>query len=71
MGIVDHMSGYVAHVAVSAGKLWIFGKSRSNPLCMGEGVGGRFGLPWTNVDFREQVGNGKLLGEDDPCQPHG
>ena len=37
VGIVDHMSGYVAHVAVSAGKLWIFGKSRSNPLCMGEG----------------------------------
>ena len=29
VGIVDHMSGYVAHVAVSAGKLWIFGKSRS------------------------------------------
>ena len=71
VGIVDHMSGYVAHVAVSAGKLWIFGKSRSNLLCMGEGVGGRFGLAWTNVDFREQVGNGKLLGEDDPCQPHG
>ena len=71
VGIVDHMSGYVAHVAVSAGKLLIFGKSRLNPLCVGEGVGGRFGLAWTNVDFREQVGNEKLLGEDDPCQPHG
>ena len=71
VGIVDHMSGYVAHVAVLAKKLWIFGKSRSNPLCMVEGVGGRFGLARTNVDFREQVGNGKLLGEDDPCQPHG
>ena len=71
MGIVDHMSGYVANVAVLAGKLWIFGKSRSNLLCMCEGVGGRFGLAWTNVDFREQVGYGKLLGEDDPCQPHG
>ena len=65
VGIVDHMSGYVAHVAVLAGKLLIFGKLRSNPLCMGEGMGGRFDLAWTNVDFREQVGNGKLLGEDD------
>ena len=59
MGIVEYMSGYVAHVAVLAGKLWILGKSRSNPMCMGEGVGGRFGLAWTNVNFREQVGNGK------------
>ena len=71
VGIVDHMCGNVAHVAVPAEKLWFLGKSRSNPLCMGEGVGGRFGLAWTNVDFRELVGNGKLLGEDDPCQPHG
>ena len=71
VGIVDHMSGYVANVVVSAGKLWIFEKSRSIPLCIGEGVGGRFGLARTNVDFREQVGNGKLLEEDDPCQPHG
>ena len=69
MGIVDHMSGNVAHVAVLAGKLWFLRESRSNPLCMGEGVGGRFGLAWTNVDFRELVGNGKLLGKDDPCQP--
>ena len=34
-------------------------------------MGGRFGLAWTNVDFRELVGNGKLLGEDIHCQPHG
>ena len=71
VGIVNHMSGNVAHLAVSAEILWFIGKSRSNPLCMGEGVGGRYGLAWTNVDFRELVVNGKLLGEDDPCQPHG
>ena len=71
VGIADHMSGNSAHVAVPAGKLWFLGKSRSNPLCMGEGVGGRFGLAWTNVDFRELVSNGEWLGEDDPCQPHG
>ena len=41
------------------------------PLCMGEGVAGRYGLAWTNVEIRELVVNGKLLGEDDPCQPHG
>ena len=29
--IEDHMSGNVAHVAVSAEKLWFLGKSRSNP----------------------------------------
>ena len=68
VGIVDHMSGNVAHLRVPAGKLWFLGKSRSNPLCMGERVGG---LAWTNVDFRELVVNGKMLGEDDPCQPHG
>ena len=71
VSIVDHMSGNVAHVAVPAGKLWFLGKSRSNPLFMGEGVGGRFGLAWTNVDFRELVSKGKLLGKDGPCQPHG
>ena len=71
MGIVDHMSGNVAHVAVLAGKLWFLGKSRSNPLCIGEWVGGRFGLAWTNVDFRELVDNGNVLGKDDSCQPHG
>ena len=71
VGIVDHISGNVAHLAVLSGKLLFLRKSRSNPLCMGEGVGGRYGLAWTNVDFRELVVNGKLLGEDDPCQPHG
>ena len=71
VGIVNHMSGNVDHLAVPAGKLWFIGKSKSNPLYMGEGVGGRYGLAWTNVDFRELVVNGKLLGEDDPCQPHG
>ena len=71
MGILDHMSGNVAHVAVPAGKLRFLGKSRSNPFSMGEGVGGRFGLALTNVDFREPMGNGKLLGEDDICKPHG
>ena len=58
VGNVDHMNGNVANVAVSAGKLWFLGKSRSNPLCMGEGVGDRFDLAWTNIDFRELVGNG-------------
>ena len=58
MGIVDHMSGNVAHVAIQAGKLWFLVKLRSNTLCMGEWVGGRFGLAWTNVHFRELVGNG-------------
>ena len=38
MGIVDHMSGNVAHVAVPLGNIWFLGKSRPNPLCMGEGV---------------------------------
>ena len=58
VGIVDLMRGNSAHVAVLAGKLWFLGKSRSNPLCMGEGVGGRFGLAWTNVDFRALVSRG-------------
>ena len=71
VGIVDHMSGHVANLAVPAGKLWFLGKSRSNPFCMAEGMGGRYGLAWTNVDFRQLVVNGKMLGEDDPCQPHG
>ena len=61
----------VAHVAVPAGKLCFLGKSRSNPLCMGEGKGFRFCLAWVDVDFRELVSNGKLLRVDDPCQPHG
>ena len=71
VGIVDHLSGNVAHVEVPVGKFWFLGKWRSNPLCMGEGVGDRFGLAWTNVDFWELVGNWKVLGVDDPCQPHG
>ena len=71
VGFVDNMSGNVANVAVPAQKLWFLEKLRSNPLCMDEGIVGRFGLAWTNIDFRELVGNGKLLGEDDPCQPHG
>ena len=66
VGIVDQMTGNLAHVAVQAGKLWFLGKSRSNPLCMDEWVGGRFGLARPNVDFWELVGNGNLLGEDDP-----
>ena len=70
VGIVDHMTENLAHVAVSAGKLWFLGNMRSNRLCMYERVGGRFGLAWTNVDLRKLVGNGKLLGEADPCQPH-
>ena len=30
VGIVDHMSGNVTHLAVLAGKLWFLRKSRSN-----------------------------------------
>ena len=71
VGIVDHTSLNVTHVAVPVGKLWFLGKSRSNPLCMGEGMGYRFCLALVNVDFRELVSNGELLGMDDPCQPHG
>ena len=71
VGIVDHISGNSAHVAVLAGKLWFLGKSKSNPLCMGGGWVVGLVWPGTNVDFRELVSNGKLLGEDDPCQPHG
>ena len=71
MGILDHTSLNVTHVAVSVGKLWFLWKSMSNPLCIGEGVGCRFCLAWVNVDFRELERNGELLGMDDPCQPHG
>ena len=39
MRIEDHTSGCVAHMAVLAEKLRFLGKSRSNPLCMGEWVG--------------------------------
>ena len=71
VGIVGHTSVYVAHVAVPAGKHWFLGKSRSNQLCMGEGVICRFCLAWVNFDFRELVSNRELLGVDDTCQPHG
>ena len=39
MRIEDHTSGCVAHMAVPAEKLWFLGKSRSNPLSVGEWVG--------------------------------
>ena len=51
--IEDHTSGCVAHMAVSAGKLWFLGKSRSNPLCMGEWVGCGCCLVRLNVALRE------------------
>ena len=70
VGIVDHTSVYVAHVAVPTGKLCFPGKSRSNPLFMGKVVCCSFCLAWESVDFRELVSNGELLGVDDPCQPH-
>ena len=38
MRIEDHTSGCVAHIGVLAGKLCFLGKSRSNPLCIGEWV---------------------------------
>ena len=34
--IEDHTSDGIAYMAVLAGKSWFLGKSRSNPLCMGE-----------------------------------
>ena len=40
MRIEDHTSGCVADMAVLARKLCFLGKSRSNPLCMGEWVSG-------------------------------
>ena len=71
VGIVDDMSVYAAHVSVPAGKHWFLGKSRSNPLCMGEGMVCRICMAWVNVEFRELVSNGELLVVDQPCQPHG
>ena len=70
VGIEDHTSVYVAQQAVPAGKLCFPGKSRSNQLCMGEGMGCRFCLAWESVDFQELVSNRELLRVDDPCQPH-
>ena len=71
VGIVDHISGNSAHVAVLAGNSGFLG-NRSQTHCAWV-RGWVVGLVWpgTNVDFRELVSNGKLLGEDDPCQPHG
>ena len=69
MRIEDHTSGCVAHMAVLAGKLWFLGKSRSNPLCMGEWVGCGCCLVRLNVAFRELSNTWKLLGVDGPCQP--
>ena len=54
MRIGDHTSGCVAHMAVLAGKLWFLGKSRSNPLCIGEWAGCGCCLALLNVEFREQ-----------------
>ena len=46
-----------------SGKTLVSWKIEVKPwVCMGEGVGCRFCLAWLNVDFRELVGNGKLLG---------
>ena len=70
MRIEEHTSGCVAHMAVLAGKLWFLGKSRSNPLCMGEWVGCGCCLVRLNVGFRELSITWKLLRLDDPCQPH-
>ena len=69
MRIEDHTSGCVAYMAVLAGKLWFIGKSRSNPLCMGEWVGCGCCLVRLNVAFRELSNTCKLLGLDGPCQP--
>ena len=71
MRIKDHRNGCVAHMAVLAGKLWFPGKSRFNPLCMGEWVGRGCCLARLSVEFRELSNTWKLLGVDDPCQPHG
>ena len=74
MRIEDHTIGCVAYMAVLAGKLWFLGKSRSNPLCMGECMGECMGcgccLVRLNVAFRELSNTWKLLGLDGPCQPH-
>ena len=70
MRIENHTSGCVAHMAVLGGKLWFLGKSRSNPLCLGEWVGCGCCLVRLNVGFRELSNTWKLLGLDGPCQPH-
>ena len=55
MRIEDHTSGCVAHMAVLAGNLCFLGKSRSNPLCMGEWVGCGCCLVRLNVAFRGAI----------------
>ena len=62
MRIEDHTIGFVAHMAVLAGKLWFLGKSRSNSLCMGEWVGCRCCLVRLNVGFRELSNTWKCKG---------
>ena len=62
MWIEDHTNGCVAHMAVLEGKLWFLGKSRSNPLCMGEWVGRGCCLARLSVEFRELSNTWKLLG---------
>ena len=71
MRIEDHTSGCVAFMAVLAEKLLFLGKSRSNPLCMGEWVCRGCCLARLSVEFRELSNTWKLLGVDGPCQPHG
>ena len=71
MRIKDHTSGCVAYMAVLAGKLWFLGKSRSNPLCMGEWVRCGCCVVRLHVAFRELSNTWKLLGLDDLYQPHG
>ena len=62
MRIEDHTSGCVAYMAVLAGKLWFLGKSRSNPLCMGEWVCCGCCLVRLNVAFRELSNSGSCKG---------
>ena len=71
MRIKDQTSWCVAHMVDLAGKLWFLGKSRSNPLCLGEWVGCGCCLVRLNVGFRELSNTWKLLGLNGPCQPHG
>ena len=55
MRIEDHTTGCVAHMAVLAGKLRFLGKSRSNPLCLGEWEGSGCCLVRLNVGFKELI----------------
>ena len=72
VNIVDHIREWeCSPFSGFSGKILVPWEIEVKPLYMGEGMGGRYGLAWTNVDFRELVVNWKLLGVDDPCQPHG